>query len=57
MAEDTVQVAVAHGVQPSAILRRLALGSIEFREVREIGNTLEEVFLSAIGEEEQANHR
>jgi ABC-2 type transport system ATP-binding protein len=57
VAEDTVQVAVAHGVQPSAILRRLALGSIEFREVREIGNTLEEVFLSAIGEEEQANHR
>lgn len=57
VAEDTVQVAVAQGVQPSAILRRLALGSIEFREAREIGNTLEEVFLSAIGEEEEANNR
>jgi len=57
VAEDTVQVAVAQGVQPSTILRQLALDSIEFREAREIGNTLEEVFLSAIGEEEEANHR
>jgi hypothetical protein len=34
----------------------LALGSIEFREVREMGNTLEDVFVSAIEGEEEANH-
>lgn len=56
VAEDTVQAAMAQGVQSSEVLRRLALGSIEFREVREMGNTLEDVFLSAIEEEEEANH-
>lgn len=55
IAEDTVQVAMARGVGSSEVLRRLALGSVEFREVREMGNTLEDVFLSAVEEEEEAN--
>lgn len=56
VAEDTVQAAMAQGVATSEVLRRLALGSIEFREVREMGNTLEDVFVSAIEGEEEANH-
>ncbi len=53
--EDTVQAAVARGIESSEVLRRLALASVEFREVREMGNTLEDVFLSAIEGEEEAN--
>ena len=56
VAEDTVQAAMAQGVESGEVLRRLALGSIEFREVREMGNTLEDVFVSAIEGEEEANH-
>jgi len=55
VAEDTVQAAVAQGVATSEVLRRLALASVELREVREMGNTLEDVFLSAIEGEEEAN--
>ena len=43
------------GVGSSEVLRGLALGSIELREVREMGNTLEDVFLSAVDEEKEAN--
>ena len=55
VAEDTAQVAMAQGVGSSEVLRRLARGSIELREVREMGNTLEDVFLSAVDEEKEAN--
>jgi len=55
VAEDTAQVAMAQGVGSSEVLRRLAQGSIELREVREMGNTLEDVFLSAVEEEKEAN--
>lgn len=57
IADDAIQVAITPGVRPSAILHRLALGSVEFREVSEVGNSLEDVFLTAIAGEKGLNSR
>lgn len=53
LSDERLQVEIGKGIHSCDVLRQMVLDRIEVREVREIGNTLEDIYLTIMKDEDE----